>query len=152
MNGFYAEDIVQDVFLKLWDRQIFHLPENEIKRILYVSVRNACIDYLRRITLEQEIIDKRELELKIDELNFFESSEDMFMQKDLFALLMKKVEELPERSREIFKMSYLEGMKAAEIAGQLNLSVRTVENHLYRSLLFIRKKSTPLFLYLFTLL
>ncbi|MCC8153554.1 MAG: RNA polymerase sigma-70 factor [Tannerellaceae bacterium] len=150
--GFYAEDIVQDVFLKLWDKQIFKLPENELKRILFVSVRNACIDYLRKINLEQEIIDKRALQLKIEELHFFESSEELFMQKNLLELLLKKVEELPERSQEIFRLSYLEGMKSTVIAEQLNISVRTVENHLYRSLLYIRKHSQHLFLFLLTLI
>ena len=73
------------------------------------------------------------------------------MRKDLLELLMKKVAELPERSQEIFRLSYLKGMKAAEIAEQLGLSVRTVENQLYRSLLYLRKHCSHLFFYLFTL-
>lgn len=48
VSSFFAEDILHDVFLKLWDRQVFSLPENDLKRILYVAVRNACIDHLRR--------------------------------------------------------------------------------------------------------
>lgn len=149
---FYAEDIVHDVFLKLWDRQVFLLPEADIKKILYVAVRNACIDQLRRVNLEQEYVDKRVIQLKLDELDFYEDSDELFMRKDLLDLLQKKIDELPERSREIFRMSYLEGMKAAEIAEQLKLSVRTVENHLYRALVALRKSSSQLFLYLFTLL
>lgn len=43
VSGFFAEDIVHDVFLKLWDKQVFRLPENDLKRVLYVSVRNACL-------------------------------------------------------------------------------------------------------------
>ena len=104
VSGFFAEDIVHDVFLKLWD----------LKRVLYVSVRNACLDYLRRMNMEQEIIDHRALQLKLDELDFFEASDELFMRKDLLDLLMKKVAELPERSQEVFRMSYLEGLKAAE--------------------------------------
>ena len=67
-------------------------------------------------------------------------------------LLMKKVEELPERGQEIFRLSYLNGMKAAEIADRLGLSVRTVENQLYRSLLYLRKHCSHLFFYIFTLI
>ena len=110
VSGFFAEDIVHDVFLKLWDKQVFRLPENDLKRVLYVSVR-----------------------------------------KDLLDLLMKKVAELPERSQQIFRMSYLEGLKAAEIAERLDLSVRTVENQLYRSLLYLRKNCSNLFLLIFLL-
>lgn len=151
VSGFFAEDIVHDVFLKLWDKQVFRLPESDLKRVLYVSVRNACLDYLRRMNMEQEIIDHRALQLKLDELDFFEASDELFMRKDLLDLLMKKVAELPERSQEVFRMSYLEGLKAAEIAERLNLSVRTVENLLYRSLLYLRKNCSNLFLLIFLL-
>lgn len=151
VSDFYAEDIVHDVFLKLWDRQVFLLPEDELKKILYVSVRNACIDSLRRLSMEQEIIDSRAIQLKLDELDFFEASDELFMRKDIMAILMKKVAELPERSQEIFRLSYLEGMRAAEIAEQLNISVRTVENQLYRSLLYLRKRCSHIFIFLFIL-
>ena len=73
------------------------------------------------------------------------------MREDLLELLMKKIAELPERSQEIFRMSYIEGLKAAEIAERLNLSVRTVENLLYRSLLHLRKSCSNLFLLIFLL-
>lgn len=115
VSGFFAEDIVHDVFLKLWDKQVFLLPDDDLKRILYVAVRNACIDHLRRLNMEQEILDHRALQLKLEELDYFESSDELFMRKDLLELLMKKVEELPGRSQEIFRLSYLNGMKAAEI-------------------------------------
>ena len=147
----WSQEIVLDVFLKLWDKQVFRLPENDLKRILYVSVRNACLDYLRRMNIEQEVIDHRALQLKLDELDFFEASDELFMREDLLELLMKKIAELPERSQEIFRMSYIEGLKAAEIAERLNLSVRTVENLLYRSLLHLRKSCSNLFLLIFLL-
>jgi RNA polymerase sigma-70 factor (ECF subfamily) len=152
VSQFYAEDIVHDVFLKLWDKQIFLLPENELRRVLYVAVKNACIDLLRRSSLELEYLDERRIQLQLDELEFFESSDEWFMQKDLLRFLMQKIEELPERSREIFKMSYLEGMKAAEIAEQLNISTRTVENQLYRALIFLRKSTSHFFISIFILL
>nr|MBP7359898.1 sigma-70 family RNA polymerase sigma factor [Prevotella sp.] len=141
--------IVQDVFLKLWDKQIFILPEDELKRVLYTSVRNACIDSLRRINLEQEIIDNRMIQLKLDELDFFEASDELFMTQDILNILLEKIDELPEKSRIIFRLSYIEGLKASEIAEQMDLSVRTVENQLYRSLQQLRKKCSNLFVYLF---
>lgn len=149
VSSFFVEDIVHDVFLKIWDKQVFLLPEDEVKRILFAAVRNACIDHLRRMSLEEEIIDKRALQLKIDELNFFENSEDLFMRQNILEFVLKKIEELPERKQEIFRLSYIEGMKANEIAKQLNLSVRTVENQLYRTLLLLRKSLSSKFIFLF---
>ena len=45
ISPFFAEDIVHDVFLKIWDKQVFLLSESEVKNILFVAVRNACIDH-----------------------------------------------------------------------------------------------------------
>lgn len=56
VSGFFAEDIVHDVFLKLWDKQVFRLPENDLKRVLYVSVRNACLDCLRRMKDRKSVV------------------------------------------------------------------------------------------------
>ena len=138
ISPFFAEDIVHDVFLKIWDKQVFLLSESEVKNILFVAVRNACIDHLRRISLEQEFADKRAIQLKLDELSFYDGADELFMRKDLMAHVMAKINELPEKRREIFLLSYMEGLKAAEIAERLNLSTRTVENQLYRTLLFLR--------------
>ena len=151
VSSFSAEDIVHDVFLKLWDKQVFRLPDEDLRKILYISVRNACIDYLRRINLEKDIIDKRAFQLKLEELDFFESSDELFMQKDIYDILTKKIDELPTRSREIFHLSYINGLKASEIAKKLGISVRTVENQLYRSIVYLRKNCSDLFFFIFLL-
>uniref|UniRef100_F4C6E1 RNA polymerase, sigma-24 subunit, ECF subfamily n=1 Tax=Sphingobacterium sp. (strain 21) TaxID=743722 RepID=F4C6E1_SPHS2 len=145
----FVEDIVHDVFVRLWDKQIFRLPESEVKKILYTAVRNACIDHLRKLKLAKRFVDHHAIQLKLDELDFFKSSEGIFMQHDMMAIILKHIEELPEKKQQIFRMSYLQQMKANEIARDLNLSVRTVENQLYRTLLILRKKIPMAFIYLF---
>lgn len=131
----YREDMVHDVFLKFWDKPIFNLPEKELKRVLFTSVRNICIDYLRRLNVENEIINSKKIQLQIEELHF---AENKYMQKDIIDILIQKIDDLPERGREIFKLAYLEGMKITEIAEKLNISPRTVETHIYRSLKYLR--------------
>lgn len=135
-----AEDVIHDVFLRLWDKQFFLLPEDDIIKILFASVRNACIDYLRKQQTEQDALSRQATQLKLEELDYHASAEERFMKQDLLEQLIKEVELLPEKTRIVFQMSYAEGLKAAEIAEQLNVSVRTVENQLYRSLVFLRKK------------
>ena len=149
VSSFYVEDVVHDVFLKLWDKQVFLLEPNELQRILYVAVRHASIDHLRRQHLESEYADKRAYQLKLEELDYFKASDELFMRQDLMNLLMQEIEKLPTRNREIFRMYYLEELKTTEIANRLSLSVRTVENQLYRALLSLRKKSSRLFFFLF---
>lgn len=144
-----AEDLVQDLFVKLWDKQIFFLPENEIRRILYVALRNLCINYINRQVIEKKALDVRVYQLKIDELNYYRPEDEDNLQENLLNQILNHIEKLPPQSREIFKMSYFQNMKAAEIAKNLNISVRTVENHLYRSLLFLKKNCGKLLIFLF---
>ncbi len=56
VSSFFIEDIVHDVFLRIWDKQVFLLPEDEVKRILFTAVRNTCIDHFRRISLSSKFI------------------------------------------------------------------------------------------------
>ena len=144
VSGFAAEDIVQDVFLRMWDKRLPSLPEEDARRLLFVATRNACLDWLRRETLEREVMDERAEQLRREELDYFEAADELFMRRDLLRLLMSRVEELPERSRAVFRMSYMEGLKAAEIAEQTGVSVRTVENQLYRALAYLRQHCTDL--------
>ncbi|MFV0270956.1 MAG: sigma factor [Macellibacteroides fermentans] len=115
---FYAEDIVHDVFLRFWDKQIYKLPDEELRSLLYTAVRNACIDHLRKLQTEQEFIDQHVVQLTLEEICLYESSEEKIMKQDLFLQFLKQSEALPE---------------------QLGLSVHAVENQLYRALLYLRK-------------
>lgn len=143
-----AKDLVHDLFIKLWDKQIFFLPEDEVKRILYVSLRNLCINHIKKLA-SQKRLDPCIFQLQLEELHFYDSKEDKQLYENQIQIIMNKIEELPEQSKKIFKMSYIEGMKASEIATQLNISIRTVENHLYRSLTYLRKHCSKIYLYLF---
>ena len=142
-----AEDIVHDVFMNVWEKKIFLLPDHDIKKILYVAVRNACIDHLRRLALERKFADQQAIQLKLDELDFYSSAEHLFMRDDLMEHIRKQVNKLPERQRQIFCLFYLQGLQSNEIARKLNLSVRTIENQLYRARLILRKKAHAYFTY-----
>ena len=116
---FYAEDIVHDVYLRFWDKQIYKLPNEELRSLLYTAVRNACIDHLRKLQTEQEFIDQHAVQLTLEEICLYESSEEKIMKKDLFLQFLKQSEALPERTRQVFKLSYVDGLRNNEIAEQL---------------------------------
>ena len=145
---FYAEDIVHDVYLRFWDKQIYKLPNEELRSLLYTAVRNACIDHLRKLQTEQEFIDQHAVQLTLEEICLYESSEEKIMKQDLFLQFLKQSEALPERTRQVFKLSYVDGLRNNEIAEQLGLSVHAVENQLYRALLYLRKHCAR-YLYIF---
>lgn len=121
-----AEDVVQDCFVKLISRSI--MPEN-IKAFLYTSVRNACIDRMRR----QSPIDT---EINPTDLCGVKAQESSFWEAELWTA----IELLPERCREIFLMSKRDGMTYREIAEELNLSEKTVEHQISKALNILRGK------------
>ena len=141
-----AEDIVQDVFLELYtiyDTLIstYHV---DIVSYTFVSVRNRCIDYLRRKMIERKskerILEKEILilRMKFDSLEALE--DNLFKERDIETILNEALQSLPEKCREILIKHKIEGKKQKDIAKELNISHKTVENQL--SIAFKKLKET----------
>ncbi len=133
-----AQDIIQDVFLKIWmNRENFHIYES-VRAYLFRAVRNRCLNYLERQKFVKMEDDRSLIDEQIREFSFFESPEQLYLEKELLNSVFEAIERLPEKSRQVFKLVYFENKKAAEIAEILQISVRTVETHIYKSLKFLR--------------
>lgn len=143
-----AEDIVHDVFLNIWRRDSFLFVDESIASYLFQSVQNACLNHLKRQTIHQEYIPKAIRELKIEELTTT-SPEVNLINKEHLNTIYQAIDQLPEKCREVFLLSYMEGKKNAEIADLLQISIRTVENHLYKGLQILRKTLPPLLVFYF---
>ena len=127
-----CEDIVQNVFLKLWnDRETISI-ENSLRSYLLRAVINQCIDELRHT----KIIDEYQEYL----LSFHEEewSENSFLYSELSGHIDKALNKLPEELRHPFVMSRIEGKKYSEIAQSLNVSVRTIEVRIAKALMQLR--------------
>lgn len=133
-----AKDIVHDVFLKIWDKKSTIITEKEMKSYLFQMVQNACYDYIKHKTVEDSFVSKAVKQLKLDELDYYSTKEDLWMIKkdDILAY----IEQLPLKCRIVFKKAYFEEQKYADIALEMNLSIRTVETHIYNALKFLRDK------------
>lgn len=124
-----AEDVLQNVFLKLWighDR----LDENRsIENYLLVSVRNEIFDYLRlkynQTVVRGETPEKEDASADIEEEMFWSETSDR---------MDKIIKNMPPQRQRIFMMSRYENMASKDIADALGLSVRTVERHIYLAL------------------
>lgn len=142
-----AENIVQDVFLMLWEKRLVLNIQVSMSAYLFSLVKNKCIDHLRRKIVVDEF--KQELTFKLaslEELNHAFTSDE---QIDTF--VQKAIDTLPERCREIFVKSRVEGKKYSEIAEELNISVNTVENQMSIALKKLRielKEYLPILLFL----
>ncbi len=129
-----ARDIVQDVFVKLWnDREKLDVKFS-IRSYLFVSVKNKCFDVLR----------KKNRSIKVQEItpqqDISDESFETYVLSELEALFNNSLNKLPERCREIFELSRLQGLKNREIALKLNLSEKTVENQITKALHILREE------------
>ena len=150
-----AENIAQDVFLEFYQKREelgFHI---NLVAYLFTSVKNKCIDYLRRRLMEQEAAVKMQEEFDLSFRMKFDSLEafniEGLSEDNIKDIIEKALDTLPERCREIFVMSKIEGKKHKEIAEELNVSVKTIESQMtiaYKKLREELKNHLPLLLFL----
>ena len=136
-----AEDLVQDVFLKLWNKRLLVIWSENLPAYLFHAVRHACLDYLKHQEVKNNYQQTAGLKLKVEEL-YHADRPDFLLQEDADRRLQAvyaAIERLPAKCREIFIMAYLEERKTAEIASLLSLSKRTIEAQLYKALKTIRE-------------
>lgn len=125
------EDCVQDVFLKIWrDRKNIFI-NTSIKSYLITATRNHCLNLIERKKIEQTY------EQYI--LNTYDpySSEDLYSVEELENIIEKAIDKLPEKYRTVFRMSRFEQMTYKEIAEKQNISIKTVEAYMHKSLIML---------------
>ena len=129
-----SEDVVQSVFLKVWNDRESLIIETSFKSYLLASVRNSCLDEIRHryVVREHESIILSHLEL--DDID----TENYILYSDLYDHLREALDKLPIACREAFEMSRFEQLKYKEIAVKLNVSERTVEVRVGKALGLLR--------------
>lgn len=136
-----AEDIVTDVFLKLWEkRETQSIPES-VSSYLFQSVKNSCINYLNREKNRKNTISENEINLLNLKIKYPVSDKypltDLIGQ-ELEEKIRTEIEKLPEQCREIFYLSRFEELSHKEIAEKLGISENTVKVQIYRALIKLR--------------
>lgn len=131
-NVYVAEEIVQNVFLKIWESPESLEEIKSIKPYLYTAVINASLSHINR----QKNIEQHHLKIAADLTE--EQLLDLDEENDLVVLLHHEIEKLPAQCKKIFKLNRFDRLKYREIAHQLNLSERTVENHISHALKVLR--------------
>jgi RNA polymerase sigma-70 factor (ECF subfamily) len=131
-----CEDIVQTIFLKLWDEHESLKIETSLKSYLLTAVRNSCLDEIRHRYIVREH-ESHALSLPRPEEGI--DVENYVLYSDLYHRLVEALSKLPENCRTTFEMNRFEGMKYKEIAARLKISERTVEVRIGRALLLLRQ-------------
>lgn len=123
-DTFEAEDIVAETFVKLWNLRSKFETEVNIKAFLYITARNASLNFLRYRSRQQE--NRKELYYLHKEEGFSENEIPLELQ--LLGLIQNTLDELPNRQQQIMRMILFEGLNDQEIAHRLNKNLRTVQN------------------------
>ena len=132
-NTQIAENIVQDVFLRIWLNRTKLNPVLKIKSYLYKAVKNQAMQHLRKAKFENRKGNIQSLDSST------KSPEDILDEKEIAISVQRAISELPSRCRLIFTMSKYSNLTYSEIAEIQNISIKTVETHMGRALKFLRK-------------
>jgi RNA polymerase sigma-70 factor (ECF subfamily) len=135
-----AEEMVQSVFYKLWERSENLSISGSITAYLYRAVHNESLNYLKHLSVRSK---HRMYVSHIHEEGGEEGSKRIY-QKEVEDRIYQAMNELPEQCRTIFQMSRFEELKYKEIAEKLELSIKTVENQMGKALKLMRSKLADL--------
>jgi len=139
-----TEEIIQDVFLRLWEIRTEVDEEKSFKSFLYRMTVNRVFNHLKHQIVRQ----KYEEHLMNLDPAFSETPEEELRRNELSEKIKELLIRLPEQKRRIFILSRLKGYSNAEISEKLGLSVRTVENQVYRATKFLKEHLKDDYLFL----
>src|SRR5690606_9828901 len=138
-DKYLAEDLVQEVFVRLWEnRERLNISSN-INGYLFMMIRNKCLDHLRkpRSTVFIEA-DDEDIERMLNYYALQDEGASRLIETELEKSINEAIELLPEACKAVFLKTRIEGLKYREAANELNISVKTVESHMTRALKHMR--------------
>lgn len=142
-----SEDTVQEVFYKLWKGKDKIRVDTSVKSYLFRAVRNGCMNVIEHIKVKEAYYVNTRSENPEERYETI----DQAIVHELEQKIKETIDQLPPERRKIFMMSRYEGLKYREIADELGISVKTVENQMYQALNYLReglKEYLPLILWL----
>ncbi len=136
INRIESEEIVQDFFVKFWQRHQQIQLTDSLKGYFFSSIKNRCFNYLKHRKIERKYL------IAIGRLseNHLSYDPDLYIASELQLKIKSAIDHLPDKCREVFSKSRIHGMKNEEIASELNISKRTVETHISNAIKQLRNE------------
>ena len=129
-----ANDIVQEIFIRIWESRNFINPDLSFSSFLYTMARNRILNYFRDIDIDEKV---KEI-LATHKVTEEEAIDSKIIYTEYQVILQNAISQLPPQRRKIFNMSRIESMSHKEIAAELGISVNTVQEHISEALKFIK--------------
>ena len=142
-----AEEVVQDLFVRIWEKRENLNIQTSVRHYFFKSVRNHCLNQLQHEKIKKKYSD-RILESSHQDIN----PDQFYIEVDLVQRIERSIDSLPPKRQEIFRLSREQGLKYKEIAETLNISVKTVEAQMGLALKHLREELKDFSNHLITLL
>jgi RNA polymerase sigma-70 factor (ECF subfamily) len=138
-----SEEVVQELFVKLWEKRKMLDVETSVKHYLFRAVRNGCLNQIQHDKVKQ-LHGKKLKEALMSE----DPAEEYMITPEMILRLEEGIELLPVKRREIFRLSREYGLKYREIAEKLQISIKTVETQMGLALKALRQKIKVLIIFM----
>jgi len=150
----HAEEIVQNTFLKLWEKRETFTISKSLSSYLYTTVYNNCLNFLKHQQVKEKYKEYYTQKIRNAEEYYSisqESGQSVYIAKEIENEIDKAIQELPGRCRKIFELSRFEGLKNHEIAEKLDISINTVQKQISIALCKLRSALANYLPLLFTI-
>ncbi|MFA9388848.1 MAG: RNA polymerase sigma-70 factor [Prolixibacteraceae bacterium] len=134
-DNVFAEEITQDVFVKLWTHRANLKAELSFEAFIFTVTRNMCFNFLKKAAHERELAKKIFLEEPIES----SSSDYKLIDAEYWQIGQRAVKNLPPRCRQVYKLSRNQGKSYEEISNELGISPNTVKNQMSKALGLMRE-------------
>jgi RNA polymerase sigma-70 factor, ECF subfamily len=135
-----ALDIVQNVFVAVWESGKFSSDDALLQSYLFNAVKNSCLNHIKHQKVVKKFEQNAGLELKEMEAVHYQSGEKSLIEKESLKQIQDAVDSLAEIYKEVIVLSRFEGLKNSEIAERLQIPIRTVETRIFRALSILKEK------------
>lgn len=131
-----AQEILQDVFIKVWEKRDLIDPEQSFKSYLFQISRFTVYNFIRKVNLDKKL--KNYLSLENSEL--YTHIEEGIACRENDQFILSAIEELPNQRRQIYKLCKIEGKSYAEVGKQLGISASTINDHIVKATKFLKQR------------
>lgn len=125
-TGQLAEEVVSDVFIRIWQKRTALARIRDLKLYLFISTKNTSLNYLRQQKRNVLLPDDYRVQLS----SVYFDPEELLITAEMINRVQQAINQLPPRCQLIFKLIKDDGLKYKEVAGLLNLSLKTIENQM----------------------
>lgn len=130
-----ARELLQELFLKVWEKRDQINPDKPFRAYLFRIAENLAYDFFRKAARDKKL----QARLVAKGIGSYSHVEEMLINKEYNGLLQQAIDALPPRRRQIFRLCKLDGKSYEEAAVQLGLSTSTINDHIVKAIRFIRK-------------